>query len=103
MVTERMIVGKAAQMSTPCQVTIASRAPTRIGAIVSPRFPEERWRERERESAERHEEQMLEMQLARTALKERIAHLNRLILSSKSLMSYHKNFSISDRKHVLIS
>ncbi|KAI4733270.1 kinesin-domain-containing protein [Aureobasidium sp. EXF-12298] len=46
---------------------------------------EERWRERERESAERHEEQMLEMQLARTALKERIAHLNRLILSSKSL------------------
>ncbi|KAG9750686.1 kinesin-domain-containing protein, partial [Aureobasidium melanogenum] len=48
---------------------------------------EERWRERERESAERHEEQMLEMQLARTALKERIAHLNRLILSSKSLGS----------------
>lgn len=46
---------------------------------------EERWRERERESAERHEEQMLEMQLARTALKERISHLNRLILSSKSL------------------
>jgi centromeric protein E len=46
---------------------------------------EVRWRERERESAERHEEQMLEMQLARTALKERIAHLNRLILSSKSL------------------
>jgi centromeric protein E len=45
---------------------------------------EERWRERERESAERHEEQMLEMHLARTALKERIAHLNRLILSSKS-------------------
>ena len=35
--------------------------------------------------AERHEEQMLEMQLARTALKERIDHLNRLILSSKSI------------------
>ncbi|KAK4070405.1 kinesin-like protein [Trichoderma camerunense] len=34
--------------------------------------------------AERHEEQVLEMQLARTALKERIDHLNRLILSSKS-------------------
>ncbi|KAI9640884.1 Kinesin-like protein kip2 [Ciborinia camelliae] len=32
----------------------------------------------------RHEEQLLEMQLARTALKERIEHLNRLILSSKS-------------------
>lgn len=45
---------------------------------------EERWLERERESAERHEGQMLEMQLARTALKERIGHLNRLILSSKS-------------------
>lgn len=44
---------------------------------------EERAREREQES--RHEEQMLEMQLARTALKERIDHLNRLILSSKSV------------------
>ncbi|KAL4993668.1 kinesin motor domain-containing protein [Aspergillus recurvatus] len=38
----------------------------------------------EQEAQERHEEQMLEMQLARTALKERIEHLNRLILSSKS-------------------
>lgn len=46
---------------------------------------EELWRERKRESEERHEEQMLEMQLARTALKERISHLNRLILSSKSV------------------
>ena len=41
-------------------------------------------REREKEAEQRHEEQMLEMQLARTALKERIEHLNRLILSSKS-------------------
>jgi centromeric protein E len=43
--------------------------------------------EKERENADkqRHEEQMLEMQLARTALKERIEHLNRLILSSKSI------------------
>jgi len=41
-------------------------------------------RAREREAEQRHEEQMLEMQLARTALKERIDHLNRLILSSKS-------------------
>ena len=40
---------------------------------------------REHEASERHEEQMLEMQLARTALKERIDHLNRLILSSKSI------------------
>jgi centromeric protein E len=41
--------------------------------------------ELERQETTRHEEQMLEMQLARTALKERIGHLNRLILSSKSL------------------
>ena len=40
---------------------------------------------RELEAEQRHEEQMLEMQIARTALKERIEHLNRLILSSKSL------------------
>ncbi|TPX17013.1 uncharacterized protein E0L32_012337 [Thyridium curvatum] len=40
---------------------------------------------REKEAEYRHEEQMLEMQLARTALKERIDHLNRLILSSKSI------------------
>lgn len=40
---------------------------------------------KESEFQERHEEQMLEMQLARTALKERIDHLNRLILSSKSI------------------
>ncbi|TLS28264.1 hypothetical protein PpBr36_00178 [Pyricularia pennisetigena] len=39
---------------------------------------------REKEAEHRHEEQLLEMQLARTALKERIDHLNRLILSSKS-------------------
>ncbi|KAK2738793.1 hypothetical protein FQN55_000431 [Onygenales sp. PD_40] len=38
----------------------------------------------EKEAESRHEEQMLEMQLARTALKERIEHLNRLILCSKS-------------------
>ena len=41
-------------------------------------------RQLEKEANQRHEEQMLEMQLARTALKERIEHLNRLILSSKS-------------------
>ncbi|KAL5596880.1 hypothetical protein BROUX41_006436 [Berkeleyomyces rouxiae] len=44
---------------------------------------EERLREIQAET--RHEEQMLEMQLARTALKERIDHLNKLILSSKSI------------------
>ncbi|KAI1493135.1 kinesin-domain-containing protein [Biscogniauxia mediterranea] len=46
---------------------------------------EEEERNREKEAEARHEEQMLEMQLARTALKERIDHLNRLILSSKSI------------------
>jgi centromeric protein E len=46
---------------------------------------EEEEKAREMEDKHRHEEQMLEMQLARTALKERIEHLNRLILSSKSL------------------
>lgn len=40
--------------------------------------------EREEKEIERHSEQLLEIQLARTALKERIEHLNRLILSSKS-------------------
>ncbi|KAI9892911.1 MAG: hypothetical protein M1814_001070 [Vezdaea aestivalis] len=45
---------------------------------------EEVEKEREKEAEVRHEEQMLEMQLARTALKERIEHLNRLILCSKS-------------------
>ncbi|KZF26874.1 kinesin-domain-containing protein [Xylona heveae TC161] len=38
----------------------------------------------EKEAEQRHEEQILEIQLARTALKERIEHLTRLILSSKS-------------------
>lgn len=61
---------------------------------------------RELEDRQRHEEQMLEMQLARTALKERIEHLNRLILSSKSLgvnngrsfsaMSLQRGSTVSD-------
>ena len=38
----------------------------------------------EKEAEDRHKDQMVEMQLARTALKERIEHLNRLILSSQS-------------------
>lgn len=46
---------------------------------------EEEEKVKESQAAERHEEQILEMQLARTALKERIDHLNRLILSSKSI------------------
>lgn len=53
---------------------------------------------REQEMTDRHEEQMLEMQLARTALKERIDHLNRLILSSKSL-GVNSNGSASSLSH----
>lgn len=49
------------------------------------RRDKEEERVREQQDRQRHNEQMLEMQLARTALKERIEHLNRLILSSKSL------------------
>ncbi|EME80435.1 uncharacterized protein MYCFIDRAFT_216225 [Pseudocercospora fijiensis CIRAD86] len=49
----------------------------------------------EREEQARHEEQMLEMQLARTALKERIGHLNRLILSSRSIGVNSGRFSSS--------
>lgn len=45
--------------------------------------------ESEKMAQERHSEQLLEMQLARTALKERIDHLNRLILCSKSVGVNH--------------
>lgn len=53
---------------------------------------------REQEATDRHEEQMLEMQLTRTALKERIEHLNRLILSSKSI-GVNSNGSMSSLSH----
>ncbi|OCK83902.1 kinesin-domain-containing protein [Lepidopterella palustris CBS 459.81] len=66
---------------------------------------EEEERAQKLEAAHRHEEQMLEMQLARTALKERIEHLNRLILSSKSLgVNANRSFSsmsIQNRSSVL--
>lgn len=55
---------------------------------------EEEERARENQASERHEEQLLEMQLARTALKERIDHLNRLVLSSKSI-GVNSNGSLS--------
>ena len=64
----------------------------------------------EREADQRREEQMLEMQLARTALNDRIEHLNRLILSSKSSgvnasgklssMSAHHSLSMNHRNEV---
>lgn len=58
--------------------------PEEIEKVVE-QVDEENEKTREVHAEQRHEEQMLEMQLARTALKERIEHLNRLILSSKSL------------------
>ena len=64
----------------------------------------------ERQAEQRREEQMLEMQLARTALNDRIEHLNRLILSSKSSgvnasgklssMSAHQSLSMNHRNEV---
>lgn len=62
------------------------------------KYDDEEERVRELEAAERHEEQMLEMHLARTALKERIDHLNRLILSSKS-SGVNSNGSMSSLGH----
>ncbi|KAL9092502.1 MAG: hypothetical protein Q9159_000849 [Coniocarpon cinnabarinum] len=56
---------------------------------------EEEERQRQAEDEARHEEQMLEMHLARTALKERIEHLNRLILSSKSIGVNNRTLSQS--------
>ncbi len=60
---------------------------------------------REIEAEQRHGEQMLEMQLARTALKERIEHLNRLILSSKSIgVNAHRSLSsVSLQRHSNLS
>ena len=64
----------------------------------------------EKEAEQRREEQMLEMQLARTALNDRIEHLNRLILSSKSSgvntngkmssMGIHPTLSVNHRSGV---
>ncbi|KAF2280905.1 kinesin-domain-containing protein [Westerdykella ornata] len=66
---------------------------------------EEEEKARELEDRQRHEEQMLEMQLARTALKERIEHLNRLILSSKSIgVNNGRSFSsMSHSRHSVLS
>lgn len=59
------------------------RLRTELEEVAAKKEIEEERRQEEKEK-ERHGEQMLEMQLARTALKERIEHLNRLILCSKS-------------------
>lgn len=63
----------------------AQNKPVKENNAASLIIDEEAERVKELEHEQRHEEQMLEMQLARTALKERIEHLNRLILSSRSL------------------
>lgn len=62
------------------QLRVQQRANTEAQRIED----DERWRNKQRDSVERHETQLMEIQLARTALKERIQHLNRLILSSRS-------------------
>ena len=64
----------------------------------------------EKEAEQRREEQMLEMQLARTALNDRIEHLNRLILSSKSSgvntngkmssMGVHPSLAVSHKSEI---
>ena len=67
----------------------------------------------EKEAEDRHKDQLLEIQLARTALKERIEHLHRLIISSKSLgvnssgsyssLSFHQPFLQSPKEYGLRS
>lgn len=65
---------------------------------------EEEEKVREKEQEQRHEEQLLEMQLARTALKERIEHLNRLIISSKSLgVNSKRSFSSLSHRNTRVS
>lgn len=67
------------------ELEVKARSKNREGDEEDQGKDEDEERAREKEAEMRHEEQMLEMQLARTALKERIDHLNRLILSSKSI------------------
>lgn len=84
----------------------AKETQTAVGEPEKDEKDEDEEKARELEDRQRHEEQMLEMQLARTALKERIEHLNRLILSSKSLgvnnarsfssMSLQRGSTVSD-------
>lgn len=68
--------------------TIADDAQTRQQKSQS-------WRERQRESIERHEAQMMELELARIALKERIGHLNQLVLSSRTMGSEKRDSDAS--------
>ncbi|KAL2757545.1 hypothetical protein ACRALDRAFT_2098731 [Sodiomyces alcalophilus JCM 7366] len=75
------------------QLEFQAKAKTDRKALEEQEKDAEAEKARELEAEHRHEEQMLEMQLARTALKERIDHLNRLILSSKSIGVNSGSFS----------
>ncbi|KAM0341355.1 hypothetical protein ACHAPU_010098 [Fusarium lateritium] len=92
----RVLLERYRMEITELRQQLESQAKKKKGEIVEEDavHDEEEEKAREAEAAERHEEQILEMQLARTALKERIDHLNRLILSSKSI-GVNTNGSIS--------
>ncbi|KIL95183.1 centromeric protein e [Fusarium avenaceum] len=83
----RVLLERYRMEITELRQQLESQAKKKKGEVVKEEavYDEEEEKAREAEAAERHEEQILEMQLARTALKERIDHLNRLILSSKSI------------------
>jgi centromeric protein E len=92
----RVLLERYRMEITELRQQLESQAKKKKGEVVKEEavYDEEEEKAREAEAAERHEEQILEMQLARTALKERIDHLNRLILSSKSI-GVNTNGSIS--------
>jgi centromeric protein E len=92
----RVLLERYRMEITELRQQLESQAKKKKGEVAKEEavYDEEEEKAREAEAAERHEEQILEMQLARTALKERIDHLNRLILSSKSI-GVNTNGSIS--------
>lgn len=92
----RVLLERYRMEITELRQQLESQAKKKKGEVLKEEavYDEEEEKAREAEAAERHEEQILEMQLARTALKERIDHLNRLILSSKSI-GVNTNGSIS--------
>ncbi|KAF4445395.1 centromeric protein E [Fusarium austroafricanum] len=91
----RVLLERYRMEITELRQQLESQAKQKKGEVVEEdKAHNDEEKAREAEAAERHEEQILEMQLARTALKERIDHLNRLILSSKSI-GVNTNGSIS--------
>lgn len=80
---------KAQLAAKPAGVTVLPGVSTEVQEDIA------REKELEKEAAARHEEMQVEMQLAKTALRERIEHLNRLILSSQSSGVNHTNGALS--------